>query len=91
MFEGACWTTDCSPEVSSPSPAPTPAKNMDLGTFEAHAGSGSQVRSGPKDWAEALVAPPPTTAQARTNRKTDLFGMTAPSSLDSLRLAAPGT
>jgi hypothetical protein len=58
---------------------------MDLGTFEAHAGSESQ------DWAEALAAAPPATAQARTNRKTDLFGMTAPSSLDSLRLAAPGT
>src|SRR5262245_8105480 len=82
MFEGACWTTVCSPEASSPSPAPTPAKNMDLGTFEAHA------ESGPQDWAETLVAPPPATAQARTKNKAALFGMTTTPSLDSLRLAS---
>src|SRR5262245_55478190 len=76
MFEGARWTTDCSPEASSSSPAPTPAKNMDLGTFEAHAGSGPQDWSEPHDWAETFAAPfVISTALAMTNGNTTLLSI----------------
>ena len=69
MFEIPLLKTDCSPEVTIASPAPAPAKNKDLGTFEPRA------RSELHDWAESLAAPPLATAQAITKNKTALLGI----------------
>src|SRR5262249_45488036 len=93
MFEGACSRTDCSPEQTTPSPAPTPAKNRDLGTFETHAESEPQGWSELHDWAETFAAPPLTTAQAMTNSKPTLLStkhfITPLSAADSVECPYP--